>query len=135
MLITGGRSGLPDGEGARGPGRRRDHRQSQLDGCEAVADEVRALGRRALAVSVHAAKWDSIDQLIETAYGEFGRVDICINSVGRSPGMASDEVPEALFDSVIGSTSKARSAWPRRWPSAWPPPMEEASSTCRRLGR
>ena len=78
----------------------------KLDSCEAVADEVRALGRRALAVSVHAAKWDSIDQLIETAYVEFGRVDICINNAGMSPAMASDEVPEALFDSVIGLNFK-----------------------------
>ena len=30
----------------------------KLDNCETVADEVRALGRRALAVQVHAAKWD-----------------------------------------------------------------------------
>ncbi|MCU1344490.1 MAG: oxidoreductase, short chain dehydrogenase/reductase family [Acidimicrobiia bacterium] len=78
----------------------------KLDACEAVAEEVRALGRRALAVAVHAAKWDSIDQLIEAAYGEFGRVDICINNAGMSPAMVSDEVPEALFDSVVGLNFK-----------------------------
>jgi NAD(P)-dependent dehydrogenase (short-subunit alcohol dehydrogenase family) len=40
----------------------------KLDNCEAVAGEVRALGRRALAVSVHAARWDSIDSLVSAAY-------------------------------------------------------------------
>src|SRR3954471_8609831 len=40
----------------------------KLDACEAVADEVRALGRRALAVAVHAAKWDQLDALVDTVY-------------------------------------------------------------------
>jgi NAD(P)-dependent dehydrogenase (short-subunit alcohol dehydrogenase family) len=37
----------------------------KLDNCEAVAEEVRALGRRALAIEVHAAKWSSVDAMIE----------------------------------------------------------------------
>ena len=67
----------------------------KLENCEAVADEVRALGRRALAVSVHAARWDSIDALIEAAYAEFGRIDILINNAGMSPAMPSHEVTAA----------------------------------------
>ncbi len=78
----------------------------KLDACEAVAEEVRALGRRALAVSVHAAKWDSIDALIEQAYAEFDRVDILVNNAGMSPAMPSHEVTEALFDSVVGLNFK-----------------------------
>ena len=46
----------------------------KIENCESVAEEVRALGRRALALQVHAAKWDSIDAMIEAdcvhrAYG------------------------------------------------------------------
>ena len=78
----------------------------KIGNCEAVADEVRALGRRALAVQVHAAKWDSLDALIETSYREFGRIDILINNAGMSPRVASDEVTEALFDSVVGLNFK-----------------------------
>jgi NAD(P)-dependent dehydrogenase (short-subunit alcohol dehydrogenase family) len=78
----------------------------KLDNCEKVADEVRALGRRALAVQVHCAKWDSIDRLIEAAYAEFGRVDILVNNAGMSPPMPSHEVTEELFDSVIGLNFK-----------------------------
>jgi NAD(P)-dependent dehydrogenase (short-subunit alcohol dehydrogenase family) len=78
----------------------------KLDACEAVAEEVRALGRRALAVQVHAAKWDSIDQLIESAYDAFGRIDILVNNAGMSPPMPSHEVTEALFDSVVGLNFK-----------------------------
>jgi NAD(P)-dependent dehydrogenase (short-subunit alcohol dehydrogenase family) len=78
----------------------------KLDNCEAVADEMRALGRRALPFSVHAAKWDSIDALIEAAYAEFGHVDIAVNNAGMSPAAPSHAVTEALFDSVVGLNFK-----------------------------
>jgi NAD(P)-dependent dehydrogenase (short-subunit alcohol dehydrogenase family) len=78
----------------------------KLDNCEKVADEVRELGRRALPFQVHAAKWDSIDQLIEASYAEFGRVDILVNNAGMSPPMPSHEVTEELFDSVVGLNFK-----------------------------
>ena len=78
----------------------------KLDRCEAVATEVRALGRRALAHSVHAAKWDELDALVERVYGEWGRVDILVNNAGMSPAVPSHEVSESLFDSVIGLNFK-----------------------------
>jgi len=78
----------------------------KLDNCEAAAAEMRALGRRALAVEVHAAKWDAIDRLIDVSYAEFGRVDILVNNAGMSPPMPSHEVTEALFDSVVGLNFK-----------------------------
>jgi len=78
----------------------------KLEACEAVAEEIRGLGRRALAVAVHAAKWDQIDRLIEAAYAEFGRIDILVNNAGMSPAMPSHEVTEQLFDSVLGLNFK-----------------------------
>ena len=78
----------------------------KLDRCQEVADEVAALGRRSLAVSVHAGRWESIDALIETAYAWAGRVDILVNNAGMSPAMASHEIPESLFDSVINLNFK-----------------------------
>jgi NAD(P)-dependent dehydrogenase (short-subunit alcohol dehydrogenase family) len=78
----------------------------KLENCETVADEVRGLGRRALAIQVHAAKWSSIDALIDTVYDEFGRIDILVNNAGMSPAMPSHDVTEELFDSVIGLNFK-----------------------------
>jgi len=78
----------------------------KLDNCERVAEEVRALGRRALAAEVHAARWDSIDALIDVVYAEFGRVDILVNNAGMGPRAASHEVGEGLFDSVVGLNFK-----------------------------
>ena len=78
----------------------------KLETCEAVAAEVRALGRRALALSLHAGRWDSIDAAIETIYREMGRIDVLVNNAGSGPAAASHEVSEALFDSVVALNFK-----------------------------
>ena len=78
----------------------------KLDACEGGAAEVRALGRRALAVAAHAGRWDEIDRLIATAYAEFGRIDILVNNAGMSPAVPSHEVTEQLFDSVMNLNFK-----------------------------
>ena len=78
----------------------------KLEACEKVAEEVRALGRRALAVSAHVGRWDQCDELIEKAYAEFGRVDILINNAGMSPACPSHEVTEKLFDAVLNLNFK-----------------------------
>jgi NAD(P)-dependent dehydrogenase (short-subunit alcohol dehydrogenase family) len=78
----------------------------KLDACEAVAEECRALGRRALAASCHAGRWDEIDQLIEAVYAEFGRIDILVNNAGMGPRMPSHDVTEQLFDSVLNLNFK-----------------------------
>lgn len=78
----------------------------KLDACEGVAQEVRALGRRALAHAAHAGRWDEIDGLIEAAYAAFGRVDILVNNAGMSPAVPSDQVTESLFDSVMNLNFK-----------------------------
>jgi NAD(P)-dependent dehydrogenase (short-subunit alcohol dehydrogenase family) len=78
----------------------------KLDNCEAAAAEVRALGRKALAIAAHVAKWDQIDQLIAQAYATFGRIDILVNNAGMSPSVPSHEVTEELFDKVVGLNFK-----------------------------
>lgn len=78
----------------------------KIEACEEVAAEVRAMGRRALAVGAHCGRWDDIDRLIETAYAEFGRIDILVNNAGMGPMIPSHEVPENLFDSIVSLNFK-----------------------------
>jgi NAD(P)-dependent dehydrogenase (short-subunit alcohol dehydrogenase family) len=74
----------------------------KLDACEAVAAEVRALGRRALPIAAHVGKWDALGELVDAAYGEFGKLDVLINNAGLSPLAPSLlEVSEGLFDKVV----------------------------------
>jgi NAD(P)-dependent dehydrogenase (short-subunit alcohol dehydrogenase family) len=78
----------------------------KLENCEEAAQEVRAKGRRALAYSAHVGKWSEIDGLIAAAYAEFGRIDILVNNAGMSPRIASHEMPESLFDSIVNLNFK-----------------------------
>jgi len=78
----------------------------KLDACEAAADEVRAMGRRALATAVNASAWDQMDRLAEEAYAAFGRVDILVNNAGMSPAMPSHEMTEAWFDKIVSLNFK-----------------------------
>jgi len=78
----------------------------KLDTCEAVAEECRALGVRALAISAHVGRWAECDALLEQAWDAFGRVDILVNNAGMSPRSPSHEVTEQLFDSVVNLNFK-----------------------------
>ena len=74
----------------------------KLDACEALAAEVRILGRRALPVAYHAGSWDDADRLYETIYSEFGRCDVLVNNAGMSPLYPSvDTITEELYDKVM----------------------------------
>ena len=98
----------------------------KLDNCEKVAEEVRALGRKALAVSAHVGRWAECDRLIEEAYAAFGRVDILVNNAGMSPRMPSHEVSEQLFDSVVNLNFKG----PFRLASQVAKRMKDAGGGC-----
>jgi len=79
----------------------------KLAGCERVAADVEAMGRRALAVAAHAGQMESLDALLDAAYARFGRIDILINNAGTNPVTAglSDLTPE-LFQKVFEVNTK-----------------------------
>lgn len=79
----------------------------KVENCEEVAQEVRALGPRALVVGYHAASWDDAGRLADVAIAEFGRVDILVNNAGMSPLYSSlVDVTEDLYDKVLGVNLK-----------------------------
>lgn len=78
----------------------------KLENCEAVAEECRALGVRAAALSAHVGRWDECTDLVEKAWAMFGHVDILVNNAGMSPAQPSHEVTEKLFDSVVNLNFK-----------------------------
>lgn len=108
ILVTGGSRGLGyqmvKAFAARGADLIIASRKQEK--CEAVAKEVRALGRKALAFGAHVGKWAECDALIDAAYAEFGRVDVLVNNAGMSPPCPSHEMPESLFDSVMNLNFK-----------------------------
>lgn len=79
----------------------------KADACERAADEVRALGRRALAHACHVGDWSALDGLVDAAYAHFGKVDVLVNNAGMSPLYPSlAEVSETLWDKVLGVNLK-----------------------------
>ncbi|MFT4265261.1 MAG: SDR family oxidoreductase [Nocardioides sp.] len=79
----------------------------KLDNCEALADEVRALGRRALPIAAHVGHWEECTALVDAVYAEMGTLDILVNNAGMSPvAPSSAETTEELFDKVIGVNFK-----------------------------
>lgn len=78
----------------------------KLDACEAAAETVRDMGRKAVAIAAHCGRWEDVEALIESAYGAFPRIDILVNNAGSGPRMPSHEVTERLFDSVVSLNFK-----------------------------
>ncbi|MEM9747684.1 MAG: glucose 1-dehydrogenase [Actinomycetota bacterium] len=79
----------------------------KIDNCQVVAQEVEALGQRALPLAYHAADWEASDHLADAVYEEFGRCDVLVNNAGMSPLYPSvDAISEDLYDKVMGVNLK-----------------------------
>jgi NAD(P)-dependent dehydrogenase (short-subunit alcohol dehydrogenase family) len=110
VLVTGGSRGLGHEmvKGFAAQGADVVIASRKLENCEAVAREIRALGRRALAVACNVGRWGELDALVETAYREFGRIDVLVNNAGMSPVAATSlDTSEELFDKVVAVNFKA----------------------------
>jgi len=79
----------------------------KLASCREVADQVEALGRRALPIACHVAHWPDLESLANQAWRAFGKVDVLINNAGMSPiAPSSVETSEELWDKVLGVNLK-----------------------------
>jgi NAD(P)-dependent dehydrogenase (short-subunit alcohol dehydrogenase family) len=79
----------------------------KVEACEVVAAEVRALGRRALAVGCHVGEWAECEALVARTVEELGGLDILVNNAGVAPVPPSlGGITEALFDKTIAVNLK-----------------------------
>lgn len=79
----------------------------KLENCQTVANEVEALGRRALPVSAHAGDVASLDGLIASAMETFGKVDILVNNAGINPSAGGlSDLPPELFQKLFDVNTK-----------------------------
>ncbi|KAF7363908.1 hypothetical protein MSAN_01048900 [Mycena sanguinolenta] len=56
----------------------------QKDPLDAVAEEIRGLGRKALTVSCDVSKEDEVQAMVDTAVSELGRLDVMVANAGIS---------------------------------------------------
>ncbi len=68
---------------------------------EAVAEKIRALGRRALAVPCDVMETAQLDALVERAHSELGRIDLLVNNAGGSPPSAIEHTSEKAFEAAL----------------------------------
>lgn len=109
VLITGGSRGMGRSMALAFAERGADViiASRKIDNCEAVAREIEAMGRQALAVACHVANWDDIEKLVDASYERFGTIDVLINNAGMSPLYDKvSNVTDELFDKVIGVNLK-----------------------------
>jgi dehydrogenase/reductase SDR family member 4 len=74
---------------------------------QAVTEEIKGMGRKALPVAAHVGKMEQIKNLVETVHKEFGRIDILVNNAGTSPALSGlIDIDERLWDSIMNLNLK-----------------------------
>ncbi|HEV3225942.1 MAG TPA: SDR family oxidoreductase, partial [Acidimicrobiales bacterium] len=66
-----------------------------------VADDVRSLGRRAIAVPTDVMQTDQLERLVSAALEEFGRIDVLVNNAGGTPPRPALHTSEAFFENAL----------------------------------
>jgi NAD(P)-dependent dehydrogenase (short-subunit alcohol dehydrogenase family) len=78
---------------------------------QSAAGEIRALGRRSLAVTTDVSNAFSIQTLLEKVVAEFSKVDILVNCAGRTARKPTADLPEeewnAILDTNLNGTFRA----------------------------
>jgi NAD(P)-dependent dehydrogenase (short-subunit alcohol dehydrogenase family) len=75
---------------------------------EEAAEEVRARGRRALAVPTNVRRMEELRRLVETTQRELGRVDILVNNAGTNPTFGPvHEIDERAWDLIMNTNVKS----------------------------
>ena len=72
-----------------------------------TADEIRALGRRALAVATDVREEEAVRRMIERTIEEFGHIDILVNNAGAIWLQPVLNTPAKRFDLVMGVNVRA----------------------------
>ncbi|MGC1402181.1 MAG: SDR family oxidoreductase [Thermodesulfobacteriota bacterium] len=69
---------------------------------ENVAEEVRAMGRKVLAIPAHVGKTADVQNLIQRTLSHFGRIDVLVNNAGMNPVLSPlADLEERSFDKVM----------------------------------
>ena len=69
---------------------------------ENVAEEIRALGKKAIAIPAHVGKKEDVGRLVQKTIGEYGRIDILVNNAGANPILSTMvDLEEEAFEKVL----------------------------------
>ena len=108
-LVTGGSRGIGEATalGFARAGADVAVASRKIEDLEKVAEKIRGMGRKALAVEAHIARMDQLQPLVDRVVKEFGRIDILVNNAGTNPSLSSTlEMTERLWDAVMNLNLK-----------------------------
>jgi NAD(P)-dependent dehydrogenase (short-subunit alcohol dehydrogenase family) len=71
-----------------------------------LADEIEAMGRRALSLQMNVRHLDQIFQAVDDTVRHFGRLDILVNNAGLAPENLAENVREEDFDLTLAVNLK-----------------------------
>jgi len=77
-----------------------------VNGAETVANEIRALGRRAIVAQADVSKSNDVNRMIQQALRAFGTIDILVNNAGIFISSPIEDLREEDWDRVIGVNLK-----------------------------
>ena len=75
--------------------------QRRVEVAETVAEEIRSLGRDAIAVKADVSKAADVENMVKTAMDRFGRIDILINNAGIAQGIYALHMTEKDWDNMM----------------------------------
>jgi len=79
----------------------------KLPDLEMVAEEIKGLGRKSLAIAAHVGRVEDIKNLVSKVKEEFGRIDILVNNAGTNPAMDSAlDAEERAWDAIMNLNLK-----------------------------
>src|SRR5688500_11080277 len=112
---------------------------SDREGADAAATEIRSLGRKALVVGADLSRVKQIDRMFATARKHFKRLDVLINNAGLTGWASFFDTTEEKWDIVLDTNLKgtffcslAAARWMRE--TKTPGTIVNVSTQCAQLG-
>jgi NAD(P)-dependent dehydrogenase (short-subunit alcohol dehydrogenase family) len=84
-----------------------NYRNSESEAAEVVA-QVKAMGRRALAIQADVAKRADVTKMFASVEREFGRLDILVNNAAKFSSVKFEELTEEQWDSMLDTNLKSQ---------------------------
>jgi len=82
-----------------------------IEGARKVADEVKALGRKSLAIAADVSNSTEVNDMVAQTIKEFGKIDILVNNAGgitSAKGGAIEDTTEDDWDRIVGINLKGQ---------------------------
>ena len=79
----------------------------KIEDLEKVAEEIRGMGRKSLAIAAHVGRVEGLGDLVAKTLEKFGRIDILVNNAGTNPSadLALD-MEERAWDAIMNLNLK-----------------------------